>query len=262
MRPRPVPWRTKNSYTAWKDVTPASMRPRPVPWRTYAERARTAQAGEALQCGHGPCRGERSCPILALRGRPASMRPRPSCRGERLRCRNLHGAIPTFNAATAFVPWRTPRGTAGGGRWTVPFNAATARAVENLLLLPLFILWRYHLQCGHGLRAVENGQANTITVAALAGLQCGHGPCRGERLRPRTPAVAEEPSMRPRPSCRGERQRAVRRLRSHLPPSMRPRPSCRGEPEIVLYRAALTGASMRPRPSCRGEPPAIRQKKP
>ena len=173
-----VPWRTKNSYTAWKDVTPASMRPRPscrgeptrserelrrlerrfnaatafVPWRTILPVIFGAREDGPLQCGHGLRAVENDFGAETYMGQfQPSMRPRPSCRGER------QGGQPAAADGHALQ--------CGHG----------LRAVENLLLLPLFILWRYHLQCGHGLRAVENGQANTITVAALAGLQCGHG---------------------------------------------------------------------------------------
>ena len=123
-----------------------------VPWRT-----RTVRAGAGMAA------------------MPASMRPRPSCRGEP-RDTGLAGRCSrcSFNAATAFVPWRThshsccipvtrsasmrPRPSCRGERSIR--RAAIQRIVE--------------LQCGHGLRAVEN-ICRRIAVDPSSALQCGHG---------------------------------------------------------------------------------------
>ena len=110
-----------------------------------------------LQCGHGlrgPWKTGLAPTRQAFRGvrrrRAASMRPRLARRGEHLaletqrltqsasfnaatafgpwRTRGARGrssAPPGFNAATAFGPWRTASSVDGGG-WAVSFNAATA----------------------------------------------------------------------------------------------------------------------------------------
>ncbi len=145
-----------------------------VPWRTTAPRASQA-AGSFLQCGHGlravenDCHGVRSMVTLM-----------------------------SFNAATAFVPWRTRRRSPHLSNRR-SFNAATAFVPWRTDILgtpgPVFL----RLQCGHGLRAVENAGATSEGATSAGGfnaatafvpwrtaivsqpqsvagrLQCGHG---------------------------------------------------------------------------------------
>src|SRR5262249_7117706 len=77
------------------------------------------------------------------------MRPRRSSRGERLP--RAQPSVPrgSFNAATAFKPWRTTAPSPGPGT-------------------PL------PLQCRHGVQAVDNGR-QPDGAGAGAALQCGHG---------------------------------------------------------------------------------------
>ena len=236
--------------------------------------------------------------------RSASMRPRPSCRGEPgiagcklfdrqpLQCGHGLRAVENyccrlpktctkecFNAATAFVPWRTSAGPSWRRfDWMLQCGHGL-RAVENLQS-PCHIMCHdavasmrprpscrgersadgglgsagCTLQCGHGLRAVEN-EAHFATVRAWAdALQCGHGlrAVENGRLVRRHRALLIRASMRPRPSCRGEPRMLVGND-SLTAASMRPRPSCRGEPVTRSGPAPRQPASMRPRPSCRGE---------
>jgi len=133
------------------------------------------------------------------------------------------------------------------------------------------------LQCGHGLRVVEN-DADGEDVSYTGDLQCGHGlrvvenPDRRPQLR-----VDQPPSMRPRPSGRGEQQ-GSQDFQAVIAPSMRPRPSGRGERLTITHSDGTVSAfnaatafgswrtpgvnqaddalylpSMRPRPSGRGE---------
>ena len=176
-----------------------------------------------------PWRTSKLAEIKACSGVP-SMRPRPSCRGEPgANVRRSGDSRQSFNAATAFVPWRTssprrrprrsPRLQCGHG----------LRAVENEgVSVTLAMVWQPSMRprpsCRGELRAARNA------VRAAGNLQCGHGLRAVENApRRRGRAACERPSMRPRPSCRGELQLIVDKV-SQDEPSMRPRPSCRGEP--------------------------------
>src|SRR5260370_764755 len=90
-------------------------------------------------------------------------------------------------------------------------------------------MYEVFLQCGHGLRAVEN----------IAG--------------PSPLSDFITPSMRPRPSGQGELRHRLVSLLVLCPPSMRPRPSGRGELAILAGKPPVEVPSMRPRPSGRGE---------
>ncbi len=116
----------------------------------------------------------------------------------------------TFNAATAFRPWRTKG----------PVVAVTSLS---------------RLQCGHGVSAVENAICYRYSLKYFRDLQCGHGvsavenaatsrACRpparpfnaATAFRPwrtgyhrRAPSAASSPSMRPRRFGRGEQRFAA-----------------------------------------------------
>ncbi len=182
------------------------------------------------------------------------MRPRRFGRGERPSRPLPIRAYRTFNAATAFRPWRTHRVDAAGG--------GAAR-----------------LQCGHGVSAVENhgrlgrrpggrrppsmrprrfgrgeprprsarrrvrGPFNAATAfrpwrthdtrngCPLTGvLQCGHGVSAVENAAVGRPGGGPRgPSMRPRRFGRGELPAAAAVLGTAAAPSMRPRRFGRGE---------------------------------
>ncbi len=159
-----------------------------------------------LQCGHGLRTVENSSDGPCGRASSgASMRPRSSDRGEQsLECRERERRE-GFNAATVFGPWRTPTG--------------------GVAMRTNFLL-----QCGHGLRTVENpgrqpflarcipasmrprssdrGEPSSwpIRAGSMTRLQCGHGLRTVENLC--CLSVVPFPhnaSMRPRSSDRGER---------------------------------------------------------
>ena len=209
MRPRPS-CRGELREPSGRGRMSPSMRPRPSCRGERREHGRPPETAVASMRPRPSCRGER----FASAGRPAadraSMRPRPSCRGEPPPAppvvKRRHW---TFNAATAFVPWRT-------------LTVADAGAASVAL------------QCGHGLRAVENPKdsldpcrsvrrfnAATAFVpwrtrrlalgnVAYAVLQCGHGLRAVENAEPTDASRrVTQPSMRPRPSCRGERSCAI-----------------------------------------------------
>ena len=185
------------------------------------------------------------------------MRPRPSCRGE-----------PGTRASAALAASMRPRPSCRGER-------STACVIEEQLRC---------LQCGHGLRAVENRMRtawrtrlrrfNAATAscrgerqeaAALSRaitLQCGHGPCRGERA-PETGVTIRGVSFNAatafvpwRTSCViRSTARTTRRFNAATA-------SCRGERSEPTDGPEAVDASMRPRPSCRGEPAARRYDKP
>ncbi len=212
MRPRPVPWRTTaagviisqaeyafNAATAfvpWRTSSASPPERRParafnaatafVPWRT-AHRLRVPDRPYwAFNAATASCRGEprRQSP-MAHASRTPSMRPRPSCRGE-----------PTAYAS-------------GSACRAYPSMRPRPRAVENVHRLTRHAAaGSMRLQCGHGLRAVENHRARLPSTDAAASLQCGHGlgPWRTS-CDVMLDAAALVPSMRPRPRGRGERMR-------------------------------------------------------
>ncbi len=151
MRPRPSSRGERGRARGGVRATGASMRPRPS---SRGERQPTLDqlhAAAKLQCGHGLQAVENRCcqPQRLGRGRcfnaatafkpwrtrlpgtgpnvtsVASMRPRPSSRGERRQQALGSAAGRRFNAATAFKPWRTPAPPRLGRR-RQGFNAATA----------------------------------------------------------------------------------------------------------------------------------------
>ncbi len=167
------------------------------PWRT-SKRREWASKRKALQCGHGLQAVENLCGAVVCQSKSsASMRPRPSSRGEqrgadfypafsRLQCGHGLQAVenPTagragrppairFNAATAFKPWRTQYRRRGIPRHQ-RFNAATAFKPWRTYISVGYPCQRTALQCGHGLQAVEN-TSDTGTCHSLGMLQCGHG---------------------------------------------------------------------------------------
>ena len=245
------PCRGELSHRRYRSRTQQpSMRPRPEPWRTPARRARESSV---LQCGHGlravengevpwpdgesaafnaataSCRGEPVRSREAATTARASMRPRPSCRGEparidywrseELALQCGHGprgrgepevCWTTASPTTASMrprpswPWRTSIicsiyrlvGTLQCGHGP--------RAVENA---DLAVCGRYeseHLQCGHGPRAVENDECNANIICSGDCFNAATASCRGEPCSPSFCGAAQAPSMRPRPSCRGE----------------------------------------------------------
>ncbi len=236
MRPRPSSRGEQElSFAHPCGARDASMRPRPSSRGERRRRAASSSPTRWLQCGHGLQAVENfSRRSRKRRCRAASMRPRPSSRGEQRLgpfgrhipngfnaatsfkpwrtslIRATRSASSCFNAATAFKPWRT--GPTANGLWCrYSFNAATAfkpwRTLAKLLALygkepcfnaaTAFKPWRTSpdeflsrwagrgLQCGHGLQAVENAAQRGLAV--------------GQRVA----------SMRPRPSSRGERPRAI-----------------------------------------------------
>ena len=233
MRPRPSCRGERESPGAWaKSMCAFNAATAFVPWRTAALAKGSAERRSPSMRPRPSCRGERGVSSRASGlDRSPSMRPRPSCRGERREDGRRRARLVPFNAATAFVPWRTLSSPA-----TYPRSSPT-------------------LQCGHGLRAVENRRLPPPVVNQGSDLQCGHGLRAVENLdRNQHRRRLDRPSMRPRPSCRGEPEDPPFACRSVPAPSMRPRPSCRGEPGGCISRhIGAFVPSMRPRPSCRGE---------
>ena len=144
-------------------------------WRT-GRGSVPSSARRALQCGHSPKAVENLHNPESGRGRKgASMRPQPEGRGELQRLLGSGVQEPSFNAATARRPWRTPRNL-GLVRPQFPrFNAATARRPWRTLDADASAEKILELQCGHSPKAVEN-RAKAIESNAVKMLQCGHSP--------------------------------------------------------------------------------------
>ncbi len=133
-----------------------------VPWRTRAQTTFTTRP-TALQCGHGLVPWRTPAPDHLFIRHVASMRPRP-------------------------VPWRTPHLIEPGHSPRRGFNAATARAVENDGSPGTRISGDGRLQCGHGLRAVENEYAVGAALKPLrASMRPRPVPWRTSAGWPRTP---------------------------------------------------------------------------
>ena len=188
------------------------------------------------------------------------------------RCwRNIVLRRACFNAATAFVPWRTQTMLATSPSFGACFNAATA-----------FVPWRTPvmlagLSYGASMRprpcAVENQRCQRAVASGRQGFNAATALCRGERhrhdaselwsgfnaatafvpwrtRRPPTSAGRTGASMRPRPSCRGERQAAMNRYAGwttlQCGHGLVP---WRTGPMDCIAAARSASASMRPRPS-------------
>ena len=273
---------------------------------------RGIQCGRAIEAGDtiasmGPrhfCRGIVALDSVGLRAGLASMGPRHFCRGiapahvsaygettasmgPRHFCRGIGGTpcelrlklMPSFNGATAFLPWNWERNTrqivAGYGlQWGHGISAVEFGQG-----------WQCdegdkELQWGHGISAVELrfDQAKPSSVG-LASMGPRHF-CRGIPTCPKCRELPYEASMGPRHFCRGIRGWAGPRIRRR-DASMGPRHFCRGinrgvmpptaltaqlqwghgisAVELLVVVAGVTGrprASMGPRHFCRGIKPS------
>ncbi len=133
------------------------------------------------------------------------MRPRPSSRGEPRRRAAGRRPHRSFNAATAFKPWRTCRAPCQCRRRESLQCGHGLQAVENVATGRWCSTRISSLQCGHGLQSVEN-QHGGAGLGQPGRLQCGHGLQAVENVafRPPFPRRSGLASMRPRPSSRGE----------------------------------------------------------
>ncbi len=162
--------------------TEASMRPRSSDRGEPAPVPRGRPRKKKLQCGHGLRTVENHVLERILpEGIAASMRPRSSDRGEP--DKSLGRAEAAKKASMR--PRSSDRGERLGRRYM-------RGAVE------------VGLQCGHGLRTVENGTPNHRAISVRE-LQCGHGlrTVENDRLRAAW-GLLPRASMRPRSSDRGE----------------------------------------------------------
>ncbi len=181
------------------------------------------------------------------------MRPRRFGRGEPSRGQR-NGRCPTsFNAATAFRPWRTQGGPTVEAERSGLQCGHGVSAVENVTVASVEVSAAETLQCGHGVSAVEN--LTVISTLALdLPLQCGHGVSAVENQEvPPAALRAVRPSMRPRRFGRGELLWMVDEILPVKLPSMRPRRFGRGEPGRRRPSAGRCRPSMRPRRFGRGE---------
>ena len=251
MRPRPE---GRGEPANWK-IKPTSLQRSNAatarrPWRTEHLIGGCQRPAKGLQCEPRPeGRGERNG-LGDSAPRIASMRPRPEGRGEHTEHRwKPHSR---FNAATARRPWRTAcragRRHSGG------------------------------LQCGHGPKAVENGQRLALTREIPMASMRPRPEGRGQRSPSAARLGRPHASMRPRPEGRGEPRDAKQSVKTRIHSfdaatarrpwrtpknrrgvprgrhSMRPQPEGRGEPIPTSFRRRTQEvASMRPRPEGRGE---------
>ncbi len=231
------PWRTglKCPYSKYSFTFNAATAFRP--WRTHQWRGQVPDTGIPSMRPRRFGRGEpeRLARVVRTLQEP-SMRPRRFGRGEQppTVTVKVEGKW-SFNAATAFRPWRT---SAVFFNLTPPTSLQCGHgvsAVENLA----FRWGRFgtgSLQCGHGVSAVENRPPRAAqpaagspsmrprrfgrgelsfdgeTIAKFIYLQCGHGVSAVENAEARVrPLPRVRPSMRPRRFGRGERRSGSRR---------------------------------------------------
>ncbi len=236
------------------------------PWRTLLTAFQLASSSAVLQCGHGLRTVENHAAAESFHQRGlASMRPRSSDRGELVPLGADGIEAVGFNAATVFGPWRTPRSYALTHTTQQRFNAATVfgpwRTVEGSQV----DVEGLRLQCGHGLRTVENqllvllprhleagfnaatvfGPWRTLPevpdlVELSTTLQCGHGLRTVENHGPQgTCCPLRHASMRPRSSDRGERRMRIG-MGAQGEASMRPRSSDRGERQPIILASPMS----------------------
>ncbi len=180
------PWRTNNALTNLRWDTP-------------------------LQCGHGLRTVENHRPAQVRSGSTrASMRPRSSDRGERLLSNTFASWEDRFNAATVFGPWRTrARRDKLPGTGQASMRPRSSDRGELPVPRPGWRCRWMALQCGHGLRTVENHDGGNAVARRGQLLQCGHGLRTVENTQPPAWDAVQRlaASMRPRSSDRGERAR-------------------------------------------------------